>query len=112
MNRVDLVNITLCCDSASIMNFHSDVISKIVLDYSDSTTNKVRIDLMLVDHVSNINGISSIICHILCETIPLNQDMRLFPLIPVGRIDCDRAAKRPNIFFERIIFDHHHIFIS
>lgn len=37
--------------------------------------------------------------------------MRLFPLIPVGRINSYGSTERANIFFERIIFNYHHIFI-
>ena len=94
------------------MNLHANVVFKVVLNYSDSTADIVRIYLMLVDHVSNIYGIPTEISHILSECIPLDKYMRLFSLIPVRRIDCDGTTKSAYIFFERVIFDNHHIFIA
>lgn len=94
------------------MNLHANVVFKVVLNYSDSTADIVRIYLILVDHVSNIYGVPTEISHILSECIPLDKYMRLFSLIPVRRIDCDGTTKSAYIFFERVIFDNHHIFIA
>jgi hypothetical protein len=72
VNCLNLVDFTSRCDCPAAVDLHANIISKIVLYYSDSTADVVRIYLMLVDHVSNIDSIPSEISHILCETIPLN----------------------------------------
>jgi hypothetical protein len=71
VNGLNLVDFTSRGDCPAVVDLHTYVISKIVIYYSDSTADIVRIYLMLVDHVSNIDSIPTEISHILCETIPL-----------------------------------------
>ncbi len=94
------------------MNLHSYVIFEIVVCDGNSSANIIAVQVILVDHIPDIDSVSTEISHVLNKRVLLDQYMGLFSLIPIRRIYSNGTSKGADVILEHIVFDYYEFLIA
>lgn len=112
MNGIVRILLTSRWDRTTVMNLHSYVVFEIVVCDGNSSANIIAIHVILVDHIPDIDSVSTEISHVLNKCVLFYQNMWLFSLIPIRWIYSNGTSKGSNVILKHIIFDYNEFFIA